>query len=69
MTDNKKIICCVCKKPISGGRAVVEGRWHCGDCIYKYDHPGTQVEGTKAQRALPLQDETLFPLPPKKGKR
>ncbi len=66
---NSKITCWVCKKPISGARTVIEGMWHCGDCTYKYDYPGKQVEETKAQRALRLQDETLFPLPPKRGKR
>lgn len=64
----RKIVCSECKKPISGARTVIEGRWFCSDCTYKYDHPGKEIPEPVNTRAAKKQNETLFPLPKKESK-
>lgn len=63
MSAQTKLSCWVCKKPISGARTVIEGKWHCGDCTYLHDHPEVVVPPPVVRRRIPKQKETLFPLP------
>lgn len=61
----RKVSCSECKKPISGARTVIAGRWFCADCTYKHDYPDKQIPEPVKLKAAKKQSETLFPLPPK----
>lgn len=63
----KKPTCHKCGASLgSGAKAVIEGLWTCAKCTYEHDYPDAKPASTRHRRALPLQEETLFPVPPKK---
>lgn len=61
----KKPVCAKCGAALgTAARTVIEDLWHCEKCTYELDYPDRDVQSVKRKRAAPLQDETLFPLPP-----
>jgi hypothetical protein len=62
--------CYRCKRSLGlGPKTVIGGWWYCEACTYEYDYPDKETKGEKRRRALPLQEETLFPLPTKNPDR
>lgn len=55
-----KLSCFVCKQPISGGRTVIDGFWHCSDCTYKHDHPDKPIPEPTKPKAYRKTDARLF---------
>lgn len=61
----KRIVCAVCKKPITGAKTVIEGMWFCPDCTYLHDNLGKEIPLAVKPGRPKKQKETLFPLPEK----
>lgn len=48
-------------------RTIIDGLWTCARCTYEHDYPDREVVPVPRRRVSALiQEETLFPLPPKK---
>jgi ribosomal protein L37AE/L43A len=62
MANKEKIVCFSCKKPIHGPRTVINGQWHCAQCTYRIDVPGTEIAVSPPRRtsSSPPGDQTLF---------
>lgn len=57
----KKVVCSVCKKPLTGAKTVINEMWHCPDCTYLHDHPDKKVPLAVKPGRPKKQKETLFP--------
>lgn len=62
-TPKTKLVCWVCKEPITGAKTVIDGFWHCGDCTYKHDYPDRVQPDAPKQKRAKKQDEKLFEVP------
>jgi ribosomal protein L37AE/L43A len=62
MANREKIVCVMCKKPISGARTVINGQWHCADCTYRIDFPDVEIPESAPRRFVRRVpgDQTLF---------
>jgi ribosomal protein L37AE/L43A len=63
----KKPVCQKCGANVAtAARTVINGLWMCAKCTYEHDYPDRALAPQKRKKAAPIQEETLFPLPPKK---
>lgn len=58
---------CPCGRSLATGpKAFYDGTWHCEECTYKHDYPEKEVVSEPRRRALPLQEEKLFEISPRR---
>ena len=58
--------CAGCGKSLAtGAKTVIDSWWYCAECTYKHDYPNADASPQQRPKPLPLQEETLFPLPTK----
>lgn len=58
---------CPCGQSLAtGAKTFWGGAWRCDRCTYARDYPEAEIKTEPRRRTLPLQDETLFPLPTKR---
>jgi ribosomal protein L37AE/L43A len=63
----RKPVCHKCGASLgTGPKTIIQGLWTCAKCTYEHDYPERQPGLAKRPRPVPIQEETLFPLPPKR---
>ena len=69
-TKSVKAPSCPCGRSLAtGAKTFWDGAWRCEKCTYERDYPGKEIVPEKRKRSVPLQEEKLFEIAPKREDR
>lgn len=69
--DKVRAPSCSCGQSLAtGAKTFWDGAWHCEKCTYERDYPDrTIVPEPRRKKSVPLQEEKLFDVAPKREDR